>query len=79
MRGQKGITLVALIITIIVLLILAVVAIAAVSNDGIIDYAKNARSDYNEAQVKENGILDDYMVNYLDQWNSTETQQPEGE
>jgi len=61
MRGQKGITLVALIITIIVLLILAVVTIAAVSNDGIINYAKNAQQDYNKAQTDENTALANYL------------------
>ena len=64
MRGQKGITLVALIITIIVLLILAVVAIGAVTNDGIINYAKNASDDYNRAETEENAMLSNYM-NFL--------------
>lgn len=58
--NQKGITLVALIITIIVLLILAVVAIRAVSEDGIIGHAKNARDAYNQAQITENGTLQNY-------------------
>lgn len=61
MKGQKGITLVALIITIIVLLILAVVAIAAVSGDGIINHAKNARDNYNEAQIQENSVIKNYQ------------------
>ena len=65
MRGQKGITLVALIITIIVLLILAVVAISAVSNDGIMEHAKNARDDYSAAADEENSVLADYK-NKLD-------------
>lgn len=69
MRGQKGITLVALIITIIVLLILAVVAISAVSNDGIIDHAKNARDDYQAAQVEENKTLTNYLTK-LDTYNT---------
>ena len=50
---EKGITLIALIITIVVLLILAVVAIRAVQDGGIIDYAKNARDDYEAAKRKE--------------------------
>ena len=62
-KEQKGITLIALIITIIVLLILAVVAIGAVQNDGIINYAKNARQEYGAAQVKENDILQGYLSN----------------
>jgi len=61
-KTQKGITLIALIITIIVLLILAVVAIGAVQNDGIIEYAKNARDQYETAQVKENTALDNYLA-----------------
>ena len=60
-KKEKGITLIALIITIIVLLILAVVAIGAVQNDGIINYAKNARQEYGEAGVNENTTLGDYL------------------
>lgn len=70
MRGQKGITLVALIITIIVLLILAVVAISAVSGDGIINHAKNAKTDYSAAAQAENSTLADYQTK-LDTWNDT--------
>ena len=72
MRGQKGITLVALIITIIVLLILAVVAIAAVSNDGIMDHAKNARVEYQAAQVNEQTELNGYETK-LNSWNNKPT------
>ena len=60
-KSQKGITLVALIITIIVLLILAVVAIGAVQNDGIINYAKNAKEQYGAAQANENTTLENYL------------------
>lgn len=63
-KTQKGITLVALIITIIVLLILAVVAIRAVQGDGIIAHAKNARDSYNQAQIEENGTIQNY-VDYI--------------
>ena len=59
--NNKGITLIALIITIILLLILAVVAIGAVQNDGIINYAKNARDEYGKAQENEIAILNDYL------------------
>ncbi len=69
MKGQKGITLVALIITIIVLLILAVVAIAAVSSDKIINHAKNARSEYTNAQANEQTTLTQYETK-LDAWNT---------
>ena len=57
---NKGITLVALIITIIVLLILAAVAIAAIKGDGIISHAKNAKTQYTEAQKKEQDMLEYY-------------------
>ena len=56
-REQKGITLIALIITIIVLLILAVVTIGAIKNDGIIQYARNAKSDYITEANKEQETL----------------------
>ena len=59
---QKGITLIALIITIVVLLILAVVAIGAVQNDGIIEYAKNARNEYQGSKINEQTILDNYLA-----------------
>ena len=49
-KTQKGITLVALIITIIVLLILAVVAIRAITDNGIIDYSKQASDETQLAQ-----------------------------
>ena len=61
---NKGITLIALIITIIVLLILAVVAIRVVTGEGIIAHAKNARDNYNKAQIVENGVLQNY-ANYI--------------
>lgn len=60
-KTQKGITLIALIITIIVLLILAVVAIGAVQNDGIINYAKNARDEYGKKSEEENKTLQGYL------------------
>ena len=60
-KNNKGITLIALIITIVVLLILAVVAIGAVQNDGIINYAKNAREEYGEAGENEKTTLQGYL------------------
>ncbi len=62
LEGHKGITLIALIITIIVLLILAVVAINAIKGDGIIAHAKNAKSQYSEAQTNEQKVLSDYEL-----------------
>ena len=59
-KTEKGITLIALIITIVVLLILAAVAISSITNDGILSYANNAATGYQEAQGKENGILQEY-------------------
>ena len=56
-KTQKGITLIALVITIIVLLILAIVAIGAIKNDGIIQYAQNAKTDYTDASNKEKETL----------------------
>ncbi len=67
-KTNKGITLVALIITIVVLLILAAVAISSITNDGILHYAQNAASSYNQAQRNEAGILEGYL-DYLDQQN----------
>ena len=64
MRGQKGITLVALIITIIVLLILAVVTIGTIQNQGIVEYAKNAKTEYTAEAEQEQATLNGYM-NYL--------------
>ena len=60
-KNTKGITLIALIITIIVLLILAVVAIGAIRDDGITNYAKNARSEYGKAKADESKTLKDYL------------------
>ena len=59
---NKGITLIALIITIVVLLVLAAVAIAAVKGDGIISHAKNAKSQYSEAQTNEQELLSNYEL-----------------
>jgi len=64
MRGSKGITLVALIITIVVLLILAVVAITAITNDGILNYASNAATSWNQAAGNEANTIQGY-VNWM--------------
>ncbi len=63
-REQKGITLIALIITIVVLLILAAVAISSIQGDGILGYATNASSLWNEASKNEQGTIGEYE-NYL--------------
>ena len=64
-KMEKGITLIALIITIVVLLILAAVAINSIQNDGILHYATNAASSWNQAQKNEQTLLDGYLE-YLD-------------
>ena len=64
-RDEKGITLVALVVTIIVLIILAGVTLNIVlDNDGIINEAKQAADDYENAQKEEQellGQLDGYL------------------
>ena len=62
LKETKGITLIALIITIIILLILAVVTIMAVNGDGIISKAKQAKTEYQNAQAEEQNVLDKYLV-----------------
>ena len=62
MRIQdKGITLVALILTIVILLILAVVTINSIQGDGIIAKALQSREKYEDAEYKEQGILDMFL------------------
>lgn len=56
---EKGITLVALVITIIVLLILAGLTISYISNGGIIDKTKIAMNNYEDADKKEQEMIDD--------------------
>ena len=57
-RDEKGITLVALVVTIIVLIILAGVTLNIVlDNDGIINKAKQAADDYENAQKEEQELL----------------------
>ena len=57
-KKEKGITLVALVVTIVVLLILAGVSISLVlSNNGVINKAKNARTQYQNAANYEQNVL----------------------
>ena len=67
-KMEKGITLIALIITIVVLLILAAVAIASITNDGVLSYAENATTQYNQAVKNEQDTLQGY-VDYLNKHN----------
>lgn len=57
-KKEKGITLVALVVTIVVLLILAGVSISLVlSNNGVINKAKDARTQYQNAANYEQNVL----------------------
>lgn len=59
-EGQKGITLIVLVITIVVLLILSAVAIGTLSRDNIINRARSASSQYEDASNNEENILSEY-------------------
>lgn len=68
-KGKKGITLVALVITIVILLILAGISISTLTNTGIFQKAKDAKNASENAEKKQNEILDEYekeMDQYLD-------------
>lgn len=60
---NRGITLVALVVTIIILLILAGVAIGALTQTGLFENAKQAKSSMENAQEKEEKDLDEYNNN----------------
>ena len=58
-KKEKGITLVALVVTIVVLLILAGVSISLIlDNQGVINQAKNAKTEYQNAANYERQVLD---------------------
>lgn len=66
-KKEKGITLVALVITIIVLLILAGVTISlVVSDNGVINKAKDAKTNMGNAQNRENEELQN-LSNYMNE------------
>lgn len=71
---NKGITLVALVITIIILLILAGVAISALTQTGLFDNAKQAKNATENAQNKEEGILNEYEKEIAGYGNGEEQQ-----
>lgn len=71
---NKGITLVALVITIIILLILAGVAISALTQTGLFDNAKQAKNATENAQNKEEGILNEYEKEIAGYGNGEEKQ-----
>ena len=68
LKKNKGITLVALVITIVILLILAGISISALTNTGIFQKAKDAKSASENAEKEQNKILDEYET-ALDQYN----------
>lgn len=66
-KKEKGITLVALVITIIVLLILAGVTISLVVRDnGVINKARDAKTNMGNAQNRENEELQN-LSNFIDE------------
>ena len=69
-KQEKGITLIALIVTIVIMLILAGVTIKlAIDDNGVIDNAKEAKDQYEQAQADEDSGLNDLsseMRKYLD-------------
>lgn len=69
-QEEKGITLIALIVTIIIMLILAGISIKlAIDNNGVIENAKEAKNQYEQAQTEDDSKLSDLasiMKNQLD-------------
>ena len=64
LKNKKGITLVALVVTVIVLIILAAVTIAlVVGQNGIIEKAKQAGTDYQAAAADEEAQMDELNTN----------------
>lgn len=59
-KDEKGITLVALLITIIVLVILAGVSIITLQETGIINTAVDSTQKYENAQLTENSIVNNF-------------------
>lgn len=66
-KKENGITLVALVVTIVVLLILAGVSISLVlDQNGIINKAKGARTEYKNAANYEQNLLTNPDTNWID-------------
>ena len=75
-QKQSGITLIALVITIAVLLILAAVSISALFGDsGIIDRAKEAQNETNQATERDKKEIKE-LSNWLDSKISKTTKKP---
>lgn len=68
LKKNRGITLVALVITIIILLVLAGISISALTNTGIFQKTKDAKSASENAEKEQNKILDEYET-ALDQYD----------
>lgn len=60
-KRNEGITLVALVITIIILLILAGITINSLTGNGLFEKTKLAKEKSENAQIKENAILEKYQ------------------
>ena len=76
LKNTKGITLIALVITIIVLIILASVSMAVVFNqDGIIAKARQAKSDYANAQNEEATTIGS-LISKIDEAENGNNNQP---
>lgn len=72
MKSNKGITLVALVITIIILLILAGISIASLTDTGLFDKTKEAKNATENAQGRENNIINEHgqwIQNYINELN----------
>ncbi len=69
MKRENGITLIALIVTIIIMLTLAGVSVKMAIDNGVIDNAKEAKDQYENAQDDEDSQLNSVsqeMRNFLD-------------
>ena len=74
-EDTKGITLIALVITIIILLILAQVTIATLTDkNGILEKSKEAKIQYEIAQIKEQIAVEIMGEQAKNQWDITEKQ-----
>ena len=60
LKNSKAITLVALVITIVILLIFAGISISALTNTGIFQKAKDAKSASENAERQEESVLAEY-------------------
>ena len=67
---ENGITIIALVVTIIILLILAGITISTLTGEnGLFERAKQAQTEYENAEIEENKIMGDYenkISEYID-------------